>query len=134
MKNSGNAGRTLEGVRLEIALPALAGAVALALPVSADQRGYLMPVIGRVVSVNHHRGTIVLHHGMLETLNPGDETCVVPRGNLQSIHPGMDVSAVADTRHRPWHLHQVHRFRADRPHSDPGGAAVAESALVLREL
>ena len=112
-------------MRHEVALPALAAAVALALPASADQRGYLMPVIGRVVSVNHHRGTIVLHHGMLETLNPGDETCVVPRGNLQSIHPGMDLSAVADTRHRPWRLIQVRRFRADRPHPDPSGAGVA---------
>ena len=112
-------------MRLAIALPALAGVMALALPVSADQRGYLMPVIGRVVSVNHHRGTIVLHHGMLETLNAGDETCVVPRGKLESIQPGMDLSAVADTRHRPWRLLMIRRFRADQPHPDSTGSGVA---------
>ncbi len=87
------------------------------------QRGYLMPVVGRVISVDRASGRIVLRHGMLETVDAGDVTCTVPPGRLRYIQPGMELSAVADTRHRTWRLSDVRRFRTD------GGAPSAPSGV-----
>jgi Cu/Ag efflux protein CusF len=89
-----------------------------------EQRGYLMPVVGRVVSVDRASGRIVLHHGMLETVDAGDVTCTVPPDRLRYIQPGMELSATADTRHRTWHLTDVRRFRSDGSvPSTPSGVA-----------
>lgn len=90
-----------------------------------EQRGYLMPVVGRVVSVDRATGRIVLHHGMLETVDAGDVTCTVPADRLRYIQPGMELSATADTRHRTWRLTDVRRFRAGGDSaSPPSGVAV----------
>ncbi len=89
-----------------------------------EQRGYLMPVVGRVVSVDRATGRIVLHHGMLETVDAGDVTCTVPADRLRYIQPGMELSATADTRHRTWRLTDVRRFHGDGdPAAPPSGLA-----------
>jgi Cu/Ag efflux protein CusF len=89
-----------------------------------EQRGYLMPVFGRVISVDRTTGRIVLHHGMLETVDAGDVTCTVPPDRLRYIQPGMELSATADTRHRTWRLTDVRRFHGDGdPASPPSGIA-----------
>ena len=88
-------------------------------PAAAEQRGYLVTVVGRVVSVDRARAKIVLRHGMLETTRAGDEVCLVPRRLLRYLRPGMDVTATADTRQRPWRLTQVQHFHADE-HVRPG--------------
>jgi Cu/Ag efflux protein CusF len=84
-----------------------------------EQHGYLMPVVGRVISVDRASGRIVLHHGMLETVDPGDVTCTVPADRLRYIQPGMELSATADTRHRTWRLTDVRRFHVDTPTGSP---------------
>jgi len=102
-------------------------AIALASPVfgspaAAEQPGYLVTVVGPVVSVDRLRAKIVLHHGMLETTPAGDEVCLVPRRLLRYLRPGMDVTATADTRRHPWRLTQLQHFHADenaRPGETP---------------
>jgi Cu/Ag efflux protein CusF len=89
-----------------------------------EQRGYLMPIVGRVVSVDRASGRIVLHHGMLETVDAGDVTCSVPPSRLRYIQPGMELSATADTRHRTWRLIDVRRFRSDGSAPTSSGVAI----------
>lgn len=86
-----------------------------------QQRGYLVSVVGRVVAVDRASGRIVLHHGMLETSDAGDVTCTVPPNRLRYIQPGMELSAIADTRHRTWRLIDIHRFHGDG--GDPAGTS-----------
>ena len=92
--------------------------------VGQEQHGYLMPVVGRVISVDRASGRIVLHHGALETVDAGDVTCTVPPDRLRYIQPGMELSATADTRHRTWRLTDVRRFHGDGDASSaPSGVA-----------
>jgi Cu/Ag efflux protein CusF len=93
-----------------------------------EQHGYLMPVVGRVISVDRASGRIVLHHGMLETVDAGDVTCTVPPDRLRYIQPGMELSATADTRHRTWRLTDVRRFHGD------GGAFSAPSGIAINQI
>ncbi len=118
-------------MRLAFAAPALIlGASILAAPVAAAQHGYLFSVVGRVVSADRAHGTLVLRHGMLETMAPGVETCEVPRGAMRAVRPGMMIQATADTRHHPWRLRDLHLFRGhvDRPGNVNGASAVAQIA------
>lgn len=113
-------------MRFVIAAPALALAAAvLAGPAAAAQRGYLFSIVGRVMSTDRAHGILVLRHGMLETMSPGDETCEVTPSELRGVRPGMTISATADTRHRPWRLRQVRPFgtSGDRPRL--GGRVIA---------
>ncbi len=80
-------------------------------PAIAAQHGYLFSIVGRVVSADRSHGTVVLRHGMLETMAPGDETCEVPRETFGAVRPGMIIMATADTRHHPWRLRDVRLFR-----------------------
>jgi hypothetical protein len=104
-------------------LLACLGVAAFAPDARAEQRGYLVRIVGRVVSVDQRDGKIVLHHGMLETANPADEPCLVPRNRLRFIRAGMDISALADTRHRPWKLIELRRF-TDTISPPPSGSSV----------
>jgi Cu/Ag efflux protein CusF len=114
-------------VRFGVGLLIVAGALVSGVPAAQgqeQQRGYLMPVVGRVVSVDRASGRIILHHGMLETVDAGDVTCTVPADRLRYIEPGMELSATADTRHRTWRLTDVRRFRVDGGNpSAPAGVA-----------
>lgn len=113
------------GVGLLVVLSALVSGFPAAL--AQEQRGYLMPVVGRVVSVDRASGRIVLHHGMLETVDAGDVTCTVPPDRLRYIEPGMELSATADTRHRTWRLTDVRRFHIDGGNpAAPSGVATAD--------
>jgi len=96
---------------------ALLAAEIVATPATAAQHGYLFSVVGRVVSADRARGTLVLRHGMLETMAPGTETCRVPTAALRIVRPGMMIQATADTRHHPWRLLDLRLFRShpDRP-------------------
>lgn len=86
---------------------------ALAAPAGAEQGGYLVTVVGRVISVDRGGSKIVLHHAMLETTPAGDEVCLVPRRLMRYLRPGMNVTATADTRRHPWRLTQLQHFHAD---------------------
>ncbi len=113
------------GVGVLVVLGALVSGFPAAL--GQEQRGYLMPVVGRVISVDRASGRIVLHHGMLETVDAGDVTCTVPADRMRYIEPGMELSATADTRHRTWRLSDVRRFRVGGGNpSAPSGVASAD--------
>jgi hypothetical protein len=100
-------------------------AVLYASPAGAERHGYVVTVVGRVVSVDRAHGTIVLHHGMLETTSPGEERCLVPRRLLKYFRAGMELTARADTSRRPWRLTEVQHFRANRQQPPPGDPRVA---------
>jgi Cu/Ag efflux protein CusF len=118
---------------LGVAVIALVSASPAAL--AQEQRGYLVPIVGRVVSVDRASGRIVLHHGMLETVDAGDVTCTVPPNRLRYIQPGMELSATADTRHRTWRLTDVRRFRSDggAPSTPSGVATKAFSQQIVSQ-
>ena len=98
-------------------------------PALAARRGYLFSIVGRVVSADRARGTLVLRHGMLETMAAGTETCAVPRAALGGVRPGMMITATADTSHRPWRLRDVRPFRARDERPAGGTIAMRERAL-----
>lgn len=100
-------------MRFGAALVAVLACLFFALPAAAEQHGYLVSVVGRVLSVDRAHGTILLRHGMLETTPAGREVCVVPRKLLRYFRPGMDLTATADTSRRPWRLREVQHFHAD---------------------
>ena len=93
---------TFRIVAASLTLTAVAASTAL-----AAQRGYLMSVAGQIVSVDPARGTVVLHHGMLETADAGNERCRVEKKILRALRRGMFITATADTRHHPWRLSDV---------------------------
>ncbi|HEX3549417.1 MAG TPA: hypothetical protein VHT53_03540 [Candidatus Elarobacter sp.] len=97
----------------------------LAEPAAAAQRGYLFSVVGRVLSADQSHGTLVLQHGMLETMPSGSERCEAPPSALRALRPGMTITAVADTRHRPWRLRDVRPFRAGENRPLPPGRMLA---------
>jgi Cu/Ag efflux protein CusF len=103
---------------------ALGALISISGALAQEQRGYLVTVVGRVVAVDRASGRIVLHHGMLETADAGDVTCTVPADRLRYIQPGMELSAVADTRHRTWRLIDIRHFHGDSG-AAPGSAGVA---------
>ncbi len=115
-------------MRLGLALSLFALAFATGAPVGADQPGYLVTVVGRVVSVDRANGTIVLHHGMLETAEPADERCTIPGQSLRFLRRGMDISATADTRRHPWRLRDVRPLHVDE-RTTPSGAGATRLAL-----
>lgn len=116
---------TQKNVRFGFAgLVALSGLL-VAAPAAGEQHGYLVPVVGRVVSVDRTRGSIVLHHGMLETTSPGEERCIVPHRLLRFFRPGMELRAKADTSRRPWRLTEVEHFHTERRGPPPGDSRLA---------
>ena len=102
----------------------LAGAV-LGAPADAGRSGYLFRVVGRVVSADRARGTLVLQHGQMETKAPGRERCQAPPSVLAHVRPGMTITATADTSHRPWRLLDVRPFRPGDERLVPGRGTIA---------
>ncbi|HYZ17371.1 MAG TPA: hypothetical protein VE591_13260 [Candidatus Acidoferrum sp.] len=121
-------------MRLGVALSVLALSVTFGAPATADQPGYLVTVVGRVVSVDRAKGMIVLHHGMLETAEPADERCSVPTQSLRFVRRGMDIWATADTRRHPWRLRDVRPLHIDQqtlPSSQAARLADASEAEIV---
>jgi Cu/Ag efflux protein CusF len=110
---------------------ALGALISISAAPAQEQHGYLVTVVGRVVTVDRASGRIVLHHGMLETVDAGDVTCTVPPDRLRYIQPGMELSAVADTRHRTWRLIDIRHFHGDSG-SAPGSSGVASGRYSQR--
>ena len=110
---------------------ALGAVITFSAALAQEQHGYLVTVVGRVVAVDRASGRIVLHHGMLETANAGDVTCTVPADRLRYIQPGMELSAIADTRHRTWRLIDIRHFHGDSG-SASGSSGVASGRYSQR--
>ncbi|GAC1582912.1 MAG: hypothetical protein NVS3B28_01350 [Candidatus Velthaea sp.] len=98
----------------------LALAFAIALPPQAavaTEPGYNIWFAGRVVSVDHLRGTLRIARGPTETAGPAIETCTMKRGSLKRIRRGMEVEAQADTHRHPWRILHLRIF--ERKHRAP---------------
>lgn len=83
-------------------------------PSVAAEPGYDIWFSGRVLSVDHLRGMVLIARGPTETAGPAVEMCALKRRALNRLQPGMIVEAEADTRRRPWKILHLRIFqRAD---------------------
>jgi hypothetical protein len=93
------------------ALPVACALVIFAQPSFGDEQGYNIWFSGRVLSVDHQRGTVRIARGPTETAGPAVEVCALKRRALNRLRPGMVVEAQADTRRRPWKILHLRIFQ-----------------------
>jgi hypothetical protein len=103
---------TVLDIRLRAYVAPLACAlVMLAQPALGIDQGYDIWFSGRVLSVDHHGGTVRIARGPTETAGPAIEVCAIKRTALNRLRPGMVVEAQADTRRRPWKILHLRIFQ-----------------------
>ncbi len=101
-------------VRAFALLLVLIGAGTLAV---AAEPGYDIWFAGKIVSVDHLRGTLLIARGPTQTSGEAMEVCRLERGPLHRLRAGMIVMAQADTRSHPWRIIHLRIFKnnVDRP-------------------
>ena len=91
---------------------ASAGTVAV-----AAEPGYDIWFAGKIVSVDHRHGTLLIARGPTQTSGQAIEVCRLERGPLHRLRAGMSIMAEADTRSHPWRIIHLRIFKntVDRP-------------------
>ena len=83
----------------------------------AAEPGYDIWFAGKIVSVDHRHGTLLISRGPTQTSGQAIEVCRLERGPLHRLRAGMSVMAEADTRSHPWRIIHLRIFKntVDRP-------------------
>jgi len=83
----------------------------------AAEPGYNIWFAGKIVSVDHRHGTILISRGPTQTSGQAREVCRLERGPLHRLRAGMSIMAEADTRSHPWRIIHLRIFKnnVDRP-------------------